>query len=198
MLCLQCDTILAKHQKKFCSVHCSCAFLHKKNSKPPKECLFCKKSTKNPKFCSTKCSSHYNNKLKPVLCKSCDIIIADRWVSRKYCESCRYTNNPNYRDWSKLTCGDVRKDKSTFRFHARIRSLARSVYKRSGKPQHCVNCNYRNHFEVCHIKPISQFDDNTIISTINSISNLVALCPNCHWDLDHGLLDLSKIVNGNI
>jgi hypothetical protein len=25
---------------------------------------------------------------------------------------------------------------------------------------------------------------------VNSLENLIALCPNCHWELDHGLHSL--------
>jgi hypothetical protein len=25
---------------------------------------------------------------------------------------------------------------------------------------------------------------------VNSLDNLVGLCPNCHWEFDHGLLQL--------
>lgn len=52
----------------------------------------------------------------------------------------------------------------------------------------CVNCDYFKHAEVCHIKSIQDFVKDTPISVINSLENLVALCPNCHWEFDHGLL----------
>jgi len=38
---------------------------------------------------------------------------------------------------------------------------------------------------VCHIKAVSDFDENTPIVIINSIDNLMALCPNCHWEFDN-------------
>ena len=37
---------------------------------------------------------------------------------------------------------------------------------------------------------VSDFDDSALISEINSKDNLIALCPNHHWEYDHGLLKL--------
>lgn len=44
------------------------------------------------------------------------------------------------------------------------------------------------HFDVCHIKPIGSFDDDTLVAEINDLTNLVPLCKNHHWEMDHGLL----------
>lgn len=54
----------------------------------------------------------------------------------------------------------------------------------------CSNCGYDKHVEVCHIKSISSFNNESKISEINDISNLILLCPNCHWELDNGILKL--------
>jgi len=31
------------------------------------------------------------------------------------------------------------------------------------------------------------------ISTINALSNLIALCKNCHWEQHNNLIDLKKL-----
>ena len=46
------------------------------------------------------------------------------------------------------------------------------------------------HVELCHIKPIASFKDSALLSEVNSKNNIVQLCPNCHWELDHGILKL--------
>lgn len=46
--------------------------------------------------------------------------------------------------------------------------------------------------EICHIKPISEFSDDTLIAIINHPDNIVILCPNCHWEFDNGLLKIDK------
>lgn len=67
-----------------------------------------------------------------------------------------------------------------------IQKHARYVYKKSNKPKKCIECEFDKHFEVCHKKPVSDFsDDSDIVSEINNIDNLIALCPNHHWEFDN-------------
>jgi predicted restriction endonuclease len=90
-------------------------------------------------------------------------------------------------DWNKRTIKDAR---SLVAFHARIRQMARRLFDRSGKPKRCAVCGYDKHVEICHIKGIQDFDENDTISAVNNMNNLIALCANCHWELDNGLLKL--------
>lgn len=76
-----------------------------------------------------------------------------------------------------------------------IQKIARRNYESSDKPKKCVICGYANHYEVAHIKAVSDFDDNALISEINDISNLVALCPNHHWEYDNDMLDITEYTN---
>jgi len=74
---------------------------------------------------------------------------------------------------------------STFAF---VRSRARSLYNR--RYTTCQFCGYSKHVEIAHIKPISSFPDDTPLSIINATDNILPLCPNCHWEFDHGKKDL--------
>jgi recombinational DNA repair protein RecR len=56
--------------------------------------------------------------------------------------------------------------------------------------KHCQFCDYKNHFHLCHIKDIFKFDKSTKLKVVNDPKNLIFLCPNHHWDLDHGKLEL--------
>jgi len=158
-----------------------------------KPCKNCHRQTNNPSFCSRSCSATYTNKGKkkrPLIdkfCRKCNIKIDRRdWKDRrKLCNSC---NSPK-KDWSKISYKDT-KNLRHYQVNSRIRDLARRLFIKSNKPKQCYNCNYNKHFEVCHIKAISSFSDDTPINEINKLSNLVGLCPNCHWELDHGLLKL--------
>ena len=67
---------------------------------------------------------------------------------------------------------------------ALVRTRARAIAKKLGLDK-CSNCGYDKHVEIAHIKAISTFDNSTLISVINSKENLMALCPNCHWELDN-------------
>lgn len=73
-----------------------------------------------------------------------------------------------------------------------IRRNAEAIFKRDHKVMACAvpNCSYSNHIEIAHIRSVSSFSGETLISEINAPDNLVGLCPNHHWDFDHGLLKL--------
>ena len=142
------------------------------------QCLECKKETDNPKFCSRRCFSIYYNKLKPrriktKRCKICGELIYSRHV---YCSNCRDTGKD-------ITLKDaIYKHLHKSSAFALVRSRARYTYRNK---KTCEVCGYSKHVEVCHIKPISEFDESTLLSVINSESNIKILCPNCHWEFDN-------------
>jgi len=153
------------------------------------ECLYCNIETDNPKFCSSSCAAKFNNrafpkrKRKQYFCKNCG---AETNYRRSYCSNCDPTKP---RDYNNVTIAEIRQN-ARYQAHAWIRKLARRVYSTSDRPQRCNICGYAKHFEVCHIRPIQTFLEGTPMSVVNALDNLVALCPNCHWELDHGLLSL--------
>lgn len=168
----------------------------------PTLCLMCGKgilaeegqilsNIKRKKFCNQSCAATYNNaqrQKKGYYCSKCNGLIGygfEQFGARKYCDKC----NPNKIDWGTVSYKDA-KDKRSYQVNSRIRELARKNYLKSDAPKKCTNCGYDKHYEVCHIKPISSYEDEDTITTINELNNLVALCPNCHWELDHGLLKL--------
>jgi hypothetical protein len=153
-------------------------------------CLFCNKSTNNPKFCCRSCAASYNNKTHPKrkkkqhFCLTCGKEI-EKNSRKRFCDE----HNKQLVDWSKVIYSDEFR-KRKYQKNSKIRSLARSSYMKSDLPRKCALCGYNKHFHVCHRKSISQHDDRTPISEINKLSNLIALCPNHHWELDNGLLSL--------
>lgn len=78
---------------------------------------------------------------------------------------------------------------------SQIQKYARLNYEISNKPKYCIICGYDKHFEVAHIKAVSDFDDNTSILEINDIDNLIALCPNHHWEYDNTDFDITPYLN---
>ena len=84
------------------------------------------------------------------------------------------------------------KDRYTDWWNSRvpIAKHARRVYNKSDKPKECLVCGYNTHIQVCHIKAVADFNENTLIKEIHSWDNLVALCPNHHWEYDHGLITI--------
>ena len=152
------------------------------------KCPECGQETTNPKFCSSSCAAKYNNRAHPKrkaaqrFCKHCGTPIP---AKRTTCDHC----NPSYVDWAQRTLGDIRQT-AKYQAHAEIRDNARSAFERANLPRACRNCGYDKHVEICHIRAINSFPDDTPIAVINALDNLVALCPNCHWEFDHGLLKL--------
>lgn len=87
---------------------------------------------------------------------------------------------------------DITLEEAIYRTHHRssafalIRTRARAEAKKLGMSC-CEKCGYSKHVEIAHKRAISTFDSSTLISHINARENLMALCPNCHWEYDHGL-----------
>ena len=169
-----------------------------------KSCEKCGKEHRNPKYCSLSCAASANNRIFPKgknkpksesrnrikrVCKWCNVFLGDGYHGSRTCVSC----NKNIVDWSKVTVAEFKERCKGLRFHARIRSLARQEFKRSNQQLVCKKCNRERGTQVCHINPVSNFGSSSTIADINAITNLIALCPNHHWDLDHGFLELENL-----
>jgi hypothetical protein len=134
-------------------------------------------------FCSRECSiMHYAPRRPehPVSCIECAQPFLRNGSGKRKCPECI----------------SIRRNRSLMRTkvnltHPEIRSHARQLLTMAALVNSCRNCGYSKHVEVCHIKPVSHFLSTATLAEINTISNLVVLCPNCHWELDHDLLKLS-------
>jgi predicted restriction endonuclease len=73
-----------------------------------------------------------------------------------------------------------------------VRHHAHRVMDMLNKRKICNICSYDKYVELCHIKAISDFDKSTKLSIVNHPDNLIYLCPNHHWELDHGQLNLAR------
>ena len=71
-----------------------------------------------------------------------------------------------------------------------IRKFAEAAFKEANPSPKCAICGYHHHVEIAHIKAVSKFEDSATIREINSIDNLIGLCPNHHWEYDNGILEL--------
>jgi predicted restriction endonuclease len=111
------------------------------------------------------------------VCKTCSDPIASKYT---YCKMC-------FRIKQKKEATQNKK-RSESRGN-RIREDARRKYLASGLSKDCIVCGYFKHFDVCHIKDICSFTGDILISEINDISNLIALCKNHHWEMDRDLLE---------
>jgi len=188
-----------KERFKYCSVKCS------NESHITKQKCICTQCNKEfyktlsqigiHNFCSASCSAIYNNRnpsekriksrRKPEgSCKICHKVI---YTNLLYCKDCSPKKNLDT-----LTIDQVvRKRKGSNKYDG-IRNRARNLY--SDKITKCELCDHVRGVQVCHIVPISKFPKDTLVSVVNSLQNVAFLCPNCHWDLDHGFLQIGEML----
>jgi hypothetical protein len=174
----------------------------------PKICKFCNSIIKvqdgqkiadvrKKVFCDHHCSASYTNtkreriKKQPVKypCADCGKPVQKH---HQRCRSCNIIINGS--KLHKRTKGDLLDNRSGYQsYRSSIQKNARDVYYKSGKPLICLNCGYSKHTDVCHITSVAKFPISATIAEINDINNLLPLCPNCHWEFDNNLLDITSI-----
>jgi hypothetical protein len=171
----------------------------------PNLCKFCKKDLLvHPgqklyyvlikKFCDQSCAAKFNNSLTKVKiknkCLCCDEEVKSN--SRKTCSrKCAQAIRGNTELMGREK-GNLFKGRSGWQSaRSSIQRHARKTYKLSGQEMRCF-CGYFNHVDIAHIVSVSSFSDDALITDINAIENLVALCPNHHWEFDAGMLVLSR------
>ena len=163
------------------------------------------------KFCDRSCANTFNNQKrkrpphaprvrpprphaqKPSHCQACGCETYSRDGRRKYCETCvRFVRAPDGVWFPDVTKGALVSRRCNWQSaRSSIRNHAYRVFARSGVPTACSVCGYAAHVEVAHRRPVNDFPDTATMREINHITNLVALCPNHHWEFDHGLLKLA-------
>jgi len=137
-------------------------------------------------YCCKSCAGQHSNKIRNKTtylqpqgkCKICSTPVQSY---KTYCSKCKTKKFPN--DPTLKEAIYTRHHKSSA--FALVRSRARAIAKSLGWKS-CSNCGYDKHVEIDHIKPICEFDESTKLSIINDPSNLRPLCPNCHWEFNHG------------
>ena len=145
------------------------------------------------KFCNARCSALAHNRLprrrmQPAL-KTCSTCLRELRFHARFarCDDCRSGNVRLAPAWLTMT-------KVAFFAHRRNWQSARSSVQRharasfvlSGRPKVCAVCGYDRHVEVAHRRAVSEFSSETTIAEINALDNLMALCPNHHWEQEHG------------
>jgi hypothetical protein len=151
-------------------------------------CRQCGTPTPNPQFCSRSCATRFNNLRCPKRrlegrCAVCQCPVPRR---NRYCPAHRTNRGLGPAEWAQaLRSGSAH----IHHWGHRVRLDARRRYY-VARPYRCVCCGYERHIDVCHKRAVATFPPNTALDIVNSLDNLVGLCPNCHWEFDHGLLQL--------
>jgi hypothetical protein len=153
---------------------------------------------KSKRFCDIYCAGlfngekqkgrKYNREKKRYQCFKCSVLLEESAKRSRMCSVCfEEFKTSAVLD---LTLKEIRSKYNINQYHAKIRGLARSVYKKANSKLECVICGYNNHSHICHIKPIASFSMGTTLKEVNKIENLTSLCPNHHWEFDNGLIKI--------
>ena len=145
-------------------------FNKRKESKKDGHRAECKKCSKKERLDRR----HHQN----IPCPQCGVLC---WSKKGVCTNCRSKNATE--KWKKERLGNKVYDNHKYAKYQYVRHFARSIGLKTWDK--CCKCGYDKHIEICHIRPISDFPPETFLSEVNDISNLIALCPNCHWEHDH-------------
>lgn len=141
-------------------------------------CFNCGATTTNAKFCSRSCAAKTNNTLIPkrvAKTNNCTRCGCQLKSGRTVCDECIMPD---------MTLGEaIYKNHHPSSAFALVRSRARRATNHLEKS--CAHCGYSKHVEICHIKAVSSYPLETKLSVVNDLSNLILLCPNCHWEFDH-------------
>lgn len=139
------------------------------------------------KFCNKSCAASYNNRVYPKRQASvwpCIRCGKDSPYRRKYCLDCKQLLL--YRKLEGLSMGAYKAlfSKDSVAYTA-LRGMAKSRW--SGECS-CAICGYTNHVQLCHILDLHKIPDDSPAKVAVSRDNLIQLCPNHHWEFDHGML----------
>ena len=161
------------------------------------KCHHCQKETQNKKYCSRSCAAIVNNTIYPKRnlesqnqCKICGKKCFRKRTDRKTTGLCKECFNKDraeqFGNKTKKEIVDKSKKFNPNNRYEKIRQHAKRICKANKwYLSKCQKCGYDKYVELCHINPISNFSDNTLICKINSKENICFLCPNCHWELDN-------------
>jgi 5-methylcytosine-specific restriction endonuclease McrA len=147
-------------------------------------------------FCCRSCSAIYNNKHRTIARNGRRFKTCGGCGKKTYAKGglCRKCTSSSHAKFLSMTKGDLKDRRGNYQsWRSSINRHAIKTFRSSGKQYACAICGYDINIEVHHIVPVSNFLDSALISEINSLDNLIALCPNHHWEVEHGRrLDLNQ------
>ncbi len=169
----------------FCSVRC----IHPEKVPEIVKCIQCGTETTNPKFCSRRCSATYHNHHRPKQTKLQRFCTGCGRASVRSSQRCRYCRKN--KDYGAMTLAELKQEAgSRNSYHTAVRQHSNIIARQQGMLTKCSVCDYHHCVECCHIKAVSSFPLSATLAEVNACANLIGLCPNHHWELDHDMLHL--------
>lgn len=181
-------------QSRYCSRECSWAGRGPRRQEVEGTCARCGNSFRRLSwgtheravFCSKRCAGTLRQPESPETngrtCPSCGG--AKSWTAQ-CCRTCY--RNPEIAAIGACTLGELRDRYNINQYHAKIRGWARTLYR---GPLECLACGYSLHVDICHVRPVADFPMTTTVAEVNAPENLIALDKRCHWEFDHGHLEI--------
>lgn len=129
-------------------------------------------------------------------CQGCDAIVPAK-TKRVYCDACiaQGKGRPGHRILALTTMAEMFAAWSNNTRDVSIRAHARKQTKDWPRVCAAPDCRYTHYLETCHLQAVSDFPLTATVGDVNAPQNLVLLCPNHHWDLDHGLLNRQALID---
>lgn len=141
-------------------------------------------------FCSKSCAAIFNNSAYPKRAREKNLL---HLPTTTEVSSSNATMEGKRLIQLLRTKGEVFSERANWQSaRSHIQKIARSTYKKSSRPKCCYICKYDRHYEVCHISSVASFPNTATLGEINSIDNLVALCPTHHWEFDKKILSIGS------
>lgn len=157
-------------------------------------------------YCSNKCIGKHSRTSHKKVCQYCQSFFISKYRTTYCSRACSNSANPRRKKTRFCSCGNPLEKQRKVCLECKIKLNQAMVSKWDGQSKsevcrtsiakharwvmrnttsQCAKCGYSKHTEVCHIKSVASFPKETLLSIINSLDNLILLCPNCHWELDH-------------
>lgn len=214
MRCEQCSHTFHKpkhdiqgHQRRFCSK--ACQTIAQKKPRIALQCKRCDKPIERTQaeldkaaaygqtthFCSQACAAAVNlprvRRLGPKKrpCKACgrEYVKTETHQSTMHCPACKRVDQYARKALQEIEDMLCNQGKHRSWVFSAVRAKARHQHAQLLKSP-CPICAYTKHVELCHIKPITHFPKDTLISKVNERTNVIPLCRNCHWESHHGFI----------
>ena len=175
----------SKTKNFYCKVSCFCEALHKKKSTIDdvddnkfKEIVKSSKSLNEiGKKLGYKSISGYITNLIKEKCNKLNIIFP-------ICN-----NVKGNRAIKNKTKKEILEKSSSYQsYRSAIRKDAEKTFSEKDGNNKCCICGYDKHIEIAHVRPVSDFSEDSLVCEINHINNIIPLCPNHHWEFDNGVL----------
>ena len=145
-------------------------------------------------FCSHSCAAKWNNRKYPKRNKQLHRCVKCGKQTTRECESCMPCfQKERIEQYGNLKVGNFKSEYARHKYQ-RIRQHAHRIARLSKIKKICSVCGYTLNVQLCHRIAIASFPKDALLKDVNAASNLVFLCGNHHWEIEHGYRDCRTLM----